>query len=190
MKKILYACRDIKYAVKGLEFLLSNKDIVLNGCLINQESDIIRDICRKNDIQIYDDENRYKIEKDFEDSELDLLISFSYPKKIEDFIINKAKQAINFHPAPLPEYKGKACCCHGIYNGETKWGGTFHILTSEFDGGAIIEQRFFKITPNLQYGILLSNAAWNLGYEMLVDLINEYVRDFFGCGTERKRKLL
>ena len=88
MKKILYACRDIKYAVKGLEFLLSNKDIVLNGCLINQESDIIRDICRKNDIQIYDDENRYKIEKDFEDSELDLLISFSYPKKIEDFIIN------------------------------------------------------------------------------------------------------
>lgn len=47
MKKILYACRDIKCAVKGLEFLLSNKDIVLNGCLINQESDIIRDICRK-----------------------------------------------------------------------------------------------------------------------------------------------
>ena len=188
MKKILYACRDIKYAVKGLEFLLSNKDIVLNGCLINQESDIIRDICRKNDIQIYDDENRYKIEKDFEDSELDLLISFSYPRKIEDFIINKAKQAINFHPAPLPEYKGKACCCHGIYNGETKWGGTFHILTSEFDGGAIIEQRFFKITPNLQYGILLSNAAWNLGYEMLVDLINEYVKTGIFSGVEQKER--
>ena len=81
MKKILYACRDIKCAVKGLEFLLSNKDIVLNGCLINQESDIIRDICRKNDIQIYDDENRYKIEQDFEDSELDLLISFWIRKR-------------------------------------------------------------------------------------------------------------
>ena len=54
MKKILYACRDIKYAVRGLEFLLSNKDIVLKGCLISQECDTIRNICRKKDIQIYD----------------------------------------------------------------------------------------------------------------------------------------
>lgn len=112
-------------------------------------------------------------------------------KKIEDFIINKAKQAINFHPAPLPEYKGKACCCHGIYNGETEWGGTFHILTSEFDGGAIIEQRFFEITPNLQCGILLSNAAWNLGYEMLVDLINEYVKTgIFRVWNRKKEEII
>lgn len=175
MKQILYACKDSKNGVNGLNFLLSNKEIKLRGCLITKECKIIREICKKNDIQIYDDENRHEIENDFEDASLDLIIAFSYPIKIEDFIIKKSKQAINYHPAPLPEYKGRGCPCQALYNGEKEWGGTFHILTSELDGGAIIEKRYFKITPDLQYGILLSDAAWNLGYEMLEELVRNYL---------------
>lgn len=176
MKQVLYACRNSKNAVRGLNFLLSNENIELRGCLIPDRCENVREICEKNDINIYDDKTRDKINEDFEESSIDLLISFSYPKKIDDYILGKTKCAINYHPAPLPEYKGNACACHGLYNGETYWGGTFHIMTSEFDRGPIIEKRKFEITPDLQYGILLSDATWDLGYEMLKHLVNEYVK--------------
>ena len=176
MKRVLYACRDSKNSIRGLKFLLSNKNIELKGCLIPGGCESIRKICKGEGIVIYDENTWDKIKEDFEDAAIDLLISFGSPKKIEDYILKKAKCAINFHPAPLPEYKGNACACHGIYNGETHWAGTFHIMTSEFDRGPIIEKRYFEITPDLQYGILLSNATWDLGYEMLKHLVNEYVK--------------
>ena len=176
MKTIIYASKDSKNGVKGLKYLLSNPNIDVKGCLITGECQEIRRICSSDRIPIYDDERREKIKEDFADSAVDLLISFSYPIKIEDYIINKAKCGINFHPAPLPEYKGRGCACHAIYNGEKEWAGTFHVLTSRLDEGGIIVRKDFKIAPNVQYGMQLSDITWNLGYEMLKDLITDYIK--------------
>ena len=87
MKQVLYACRNSKNAVRGLNFLLSNENIELRGCLIPDKCENVREICEKNDINIYDDKTRDKINEDFEESSIDLLISFSYPKKIDDYIL-------------------------------------------------------------------------------------------------------
>lgn len=176
MKRVLYACKDSKNGINGLRYLLENQNIALLGCLTAGKTEAIRKICNENSIPIYDDNNKRMIEKDFKDSSLDLIISFSYPIKIEDFIIKKAKVGINFHPAPLPDYKGRGCSCHAIYNGEKVWGGTFHILTSKLDGGGIIEKRYFEIPADIQYGIQLSDATWDLGYDMLTDLIDVYIK--------------
>ena len=77
MKQVLYACRNSKNAVRGLNFLLSNENIELRGCLIPDRCENVREICEKNDINIYDDKTRDKINEDFEESSIDLLISFS-----------------------------------------------------------------------------------------------------------------
>lgn len=86
MKQVLYACRDSKNSVRGLKFLLSNKNIELKGCLIPGGCESIREICKGEGIVIYDENTWDKIEEDFEDAAIDLLISFSSPKKIEDYI--------------------------------------------------------------------------------------------------------
>ena len=55
MKQVLYACRNSKNAVRGLNFLLSNENIELRGCLIPDRYENVRGICEKNDITIYED---------------------------------------------------------------------------------------------------------------------------------------
>ena len=67
MKQVLYACRDSKNSVRGLNFLLSNENIELRGCLIPDRCENVREICEKNDINIYDDKTRDKINEDFEE---------------------------------------------------------------------------------------------------------------------------
>ena len=163
MKKILYACRDIKYAVRGLEFLLSNKDIVLKGCLISQNVMTIRKYLQKKIFKYMMMKIDIKIEQDLKSHHLTYLFLFSYPKKIEDFIINKANRPLIFILHRFQNIGEKACCRHEFYNGNVKQSGeALFILTSEFDGGAIIEQRFFKITPICNMEYYFSNAAWNL----------------------------
>lgn len=47
MKQVLYACRDSKNSVRGLNFLLSNENIELRGCLIPDRCENVREICKK-----------------------------------------------------------------------------------------------------------------------------------------------
>lgn len=47
MKQVLYACRDSKNSVRGLNFLLSNENIELRGCLIPDRCENVREICEK-----------------------------------------------------------------------------------------------------------------------------------------------
>lgn len=52
---------------------------------------------------------------------------------------------INFHPGPLPEYKGRNLCYHAIMNGERWFGPTIHYMDENFDTGDIIEVRKFPV---------------------------------------------
>lgn len=52
--------------------------------------------------------------------------------------------AINFHPAS-PNYRGSGCNNFALYNGETEYGCTAHILAKEIDTGHILDVRRFSI---------------------------------------------
>lgn len=76
----------------------------------------------------------------------DLGISFMWTSKIQKHELNVPW--INFHPAPLPEYKGRNLCYHAIMNGETEFGATVHYMDENFDTGDIIWVDRFKILPS------------------------------------------
>lgn len=76
----------------------------------------------------------------------DIGISFMWTKKVPAHHVN-THTWINFHPAPLPEYKGRNLCYHAIMNGETKFGATIHYMDENFDTGDIIDVFRFYITP-------------------------------------------
>lgn len=79
--------------------------------------------------------------------EPDLCISYCYQKKITKDIIKKCKYGVvNFHPAPLPKYKGRAGYNTAILNGDTEYGVSAHYITDEqFDSGPIIKVNTFPI---------------------------------------------
>jgi methionyl-tRNA formyltransferase len=75
----------------------------------------------------------------------DVLISVCYHAKIPNEVLNKYPKAINFHPAPLPKYRGWAVYNFGLYNEEKQWGVTAHEMTEDIDGGDILEVMYFNL---------------------------------------------
>lgn len=116
---------------------------------------------------IYEYWNRIKIFPE----DYDLGISFLYRHKIPADQLNKTW--INFHPAPLPDYKGRNVAYHAILNGVKEWGGTLHYIDENFDTGPIIDIKKFSVDDNHTANDLIFGS-----YQMLLDMFKKYVPRF------------
>jgi methionyl-tRNA formyltransferase len=84
-------------------------------------------------------------------SGVDAVVSFLYPARIREPLISApTRGCINFHPAPLPAYRGFAVYNFGILNGEDTWGVTAHYVDGTFDTGDLIETLSFPIDPDTE----------------------------------------
>jgi methionyl-tRNA formyltransferase len=78
----------------------------------------------------------------------DLLVSFLYPRRVPDEVRARAHLALNFHPAPLPRYRGLWGCSRAILDGAGEFGVTAHEMVREFDAGCIVAERPVLICRN------------------------------------------
>jgi len=77
-----------------------------------------------------------------------LVISYLFPERIKSPILKLPfVAAINFHPAPLPEYGGMAGYNYAILEKRTSYGVTAHHMEETFDTGDIILSKKFKFDP-------------------------------------------
>lgn len=104
----------------------------------------IKDKFDKNDIHCYYADEPYPFH--VLRGNYDIGISFMYQYKVPAEEVN-SHTWFNFHPAPLPEYKGRNLCYWAIMNGETEFGATLHYMDENFDTGDIIEVLKFAIPP-------------------------------------------
>jgi methionyl-tRNA formyltransferase len=80
--------------------------------------------------------------------QVDLCLSMLYWRKLTAPFLNTPRRgAINFHPAPLPQYKGCGGYNLAILEARTYWGVTAHYMDEAIDTGAIIEVDSFEIDP-------------------------------------------
>jgi methionyl-tRNA formyltransferase len=90
----------------------------------------------------------------------DLGISMLYWRKLRDEFISVPNQGvINFHPAPLPEYKGTGGYNLAILEGLDHWAVSAHYIDSNIDTGDIIEVREFSIDPENETVVSLENRC-------------------------------
>ncbi len=76
----------------------------------------------------------------------DLGISFLHPHRIKQPLLGFPKLGIvNFHPAPLPEFKGTGGYNVAILEGLPQWGVSAHYVDEDIDTGPIIECLRFPI---------------------------------------------
>jgi len=69
----------------------------------------------------------------------DLGVSYCYPRKITNPLLSTANKGfVNYHPGPLPKYRGTTELDDAIKNKETSWGVTVHFMDEEYDTGPII----------------------------------------------------
>lgn len=174
----IFCCADKEIALKGLMYL-KEKGIDIICCLVSKVNDrysFLSQYCKENQIEIYDSKTIEKVISYYDNESIDLIISFTYPLKLEENIISKGKCSINFHPAPLPQYRGCGTPCYGILNEEKEWGVTCHYLDKNLDTGNIIAVKKFNIEKGRHYtGMDLSKYSWKICYELLNEILDKYV---------------
>ena len=69
-------------------------------------------------------------------------VSYCYPRKIKEPLLSTPVGGfINYHPAPLPCYKGPNELQNAIDNHELRWGVTVHYMDENYDTGPVITSR-------------------------------------------------
>ncbi len=77
------------------------------------------------------------------------LIAFVTGEIVPVSILNRLGYgAINFHPGP-PSYPGWAPAHFALYNRESQFGATAHLMVEQVDAGAIIEAKLFPIPADI-----------------------------------------
>ena len=93
--------------------------------------------------------------------DIDLVISYLFWDKIKQPLINLAHNGcINFHPAPLPDYKSRAGYNTAILDQRNDFGVSAHFIDSEeFDAGPIIKVLKFPIDSSKETAFSLEKTA-------------------------------
>lgn len=100
------------------------------------------------DIQTIENKND-TIVRIIEKHRTDVLLTYRCPYILQDSVFNALPLgAYNIHPSLLPKYKGLNPWQEIFNKHETESGVTLHRITQDIDGGIIVSQRPFPITPS------------------------------------------
>jgi methionyl-tRNA formyltransferase len=88
--------------------------------------------------------------------EVDLVVSFLYPRLIREPLISLGRiGCLNFHPAPLPDFRGLGGYNVAILEGLREWGVSCHFVDEQFDTGDLVEVERFTIDPDAHTALSL-----------------------------------
>ena len=80
---------------------------------------------------------------------VDYVISFLYRRRVPRRVLDLATELpLNFHPAPLPDFRGLGGYNIGILEGRTRWAATAHVMDDAIDAGDVVATREFPIAPD------------------------------------------
>ncbi len=109
----------------------------------------IIDLCKKNDIKVYEGANHSDIDRATDQENIDYIFCFGFRRLIKETVLKKAKYAAcSTHFSLLPKYRGFAPVNWAIINGEDKCGVSLFHMEKEADCGDIVAQRQIAIGQN------------------------------------------
>lgn len=127
-------------------------------------------VCSDDDIYKYLEGTK---KADFNFESIDIVVSFLFPKKIKKPLINLARiGCINFHSAPLPNYRGWGVYNAAILNGEKNWGVSAHFVDEDFDTGDIIQVDSFDIDVEKETAFSLERRSQNALLKLFDKVMN------------------
>lgn len=146
MQKILFLGRK-SVAARCLAWLSDRSDVDVVGVLTDSHLPVseTKEVAKQRGIPLF---TRSIAEAKAFSGELkfDLAVSVLYWLKIRSPLLTLAsKGIINFHPAPLPEFKGTAGYNLAILRNLPEWAVSAHYVDQEIDAGPIIKVDSFRI---------------------------------------------
>lgn len=93
-------------------------------------------------------------------NQFDTIFVITFPYILPKSIISSfGKPMINFHFAPLPQYKGAQPAFWMIKNGEKKGGIAAHLITEKIDDGPILMNESYTLSNSETFGSYLTKMA-------------------------------
>lgn len=91
---------------------------------------------------------------------IDLVLSFIYWKRILPPLIRLPRiGCVNFHPAPLPEFRGWGVYNFAILEAVDTWAVSAHFVDASFDTGDLIQVNRFPIDPEKETAYSLARKC-------------------------------
>ena len=97
-------------------------------------------------LSVFQRGDRQKAMSQLRSLDVDLVLSAGFPWIINPYVLNTMPAIkLNSHPSLLPRFPGKDAIRDALKAGATHLGVTVHEITSEVDGGPIIDQESLDI---------------------------------------------
>ncbi len=115
---------------------------------------------------------------------VDLVLSYLFWRKIKAPLIDAATiGCLNFHPAPLPDFRGLGGYNVAIYEKLPEWGVSAHFVDETFDTGDVIEVRRFAIDADHETAFSLEGRSQQQLLEQFKDVVDAVLK-----GNQLSRK--
>jgi methionyl-tRNA formyltransferase len=173
--RIAVLCND-RLALPALRLLIQNKLVVAVGTP-NRESEfrmVIKEVCRQGGVPL-----QVFAQKELESSlstwlhlhRADVVLVKTFPWKIPSELLAVPTHGfINFHYAPLPEWRGPSPLFWMIRNGAKEIGVSVHRMDRDFDAGDILLQNRVPLSPELTMGMCTAQLAF-MGADLSAQLV-------------------
>jgi len=157
---VVYLAKNKRSAARCLE------EVVSRGCAVgavvvgepsplDHESQRVDLVAERHGLPMVSEEELYALAPEL-DGRVDLVLSVLYPRLIRRPLIELARVAcLNFHPAPLPDWRGLGGYNMAILERLEEWGASAHFVDEHFDTGDIVRVKRFPFDPEIA-------TAWSL----------------------------
>lgn len=176
MIKVLFMGRK-PVAAKCLNEILKRPDIEVVAVLTDDHLNVspTSEVARANGIPLMRFEDALKA---CEDGTLifDLGVSMLYWRKIKGALLGAAPRGIvNFHPAPLPDYKGVGGYNLAILDSLEEWACTAHYVDEGIDTGGIIALDRFSMDPKTETARSLEAKSQVALFDLFTNVFDKLV---------------
>jgi methionyl-tRNA formyltransferase len=93
-------------------------------------------------------------------ADVDVVVSFLFWSLIREPLISLGRVGcLNFHPAPLPDFRGIGGYNLAILEGLPEWGVSCHFVDEHFDTGDLVAVERFQIDPDSETALSLDTKS-------------------------------
>jgi methionyl-tRNA formyltransferase len=117
-------------------------------------------VAKRYGIPLVSDEDLYRLAASGGLRGVDLVISFLFWKRIREPLVSVGRiGCLNFHPAPLPDFRGVGGYNVAILEGLREWGVSCHFVDEGLDTGDLVAVERFAIDPHAETALSLDIAS-------------------------------
>lgn len=115
---------------------------------------------------------------------IDLVLSVLYQRRIRRPLIELPRMGcVNFHPGPLPEFRGWGGYNVAILEAVSEWGAAAHFVDESFDTGPVIAQTRFAVDTTNETAFSLVQRTEAVLLELFRSVVDSISAGKRLCGT-------